>query len=149
MLHTDGVSHGSNQNPCLNFGLNSLPAFSGHRASVRTYFCRCKAKAREKQGSPFKDGGHEHFRQSSEILKSGPSKPGRLLKKKTFISLTHTEMMRRVGLCPDLGVKKAGEGCFPRIEAPCTLVSHPTLSVKLLEVRKRKPPEKKWVVGSQ
>ena len=29
-----------------------------------------------------KDGGHEHFRQSSEILKSGLSEPGRLLKKK-------------------------------------------------------------------
>ena len=128
----------------------SLPAFSWHRASERTYFCRCKAKAREKQRSPFKGGGHEHFRQGSEILKSRPHKPGRLLKKKiAFISLTHMEMMWRVGLCADLGVKNVGDGLFPKNRGLLHCGFPSSTVFKLLEIRKRKPTEKKWVVGSQ
>jgi len=58
------------------------------------------------------------------------------------------EMMRRVGLCADLRVKKAGERLFSKNRGPLHFGFPSSTVFKLLEIRKRKPPEKKWVVGS-
>lgn len=54
MLHTDGISHGSNQNPCLNFGLTHCQRFQDTEQAREHFFADARQKQEKSNVVPLK-----------------------------------------------------------------------------------------------